>query len=111
MDLQRAWLGGHLSQDQKIRLVREIAGYIDQLRSLEPPQKEIVGSASLEAGLDYRIGFFPFGPFYGHEEFIASFGKVSLWRTPLKYLAKRLPTAIPKLFCPRRSLPAKYHHR
>ncbi|KAE8328041.1 kinase-like protein [Aspergillus sergii] len=69
MDLQRAWLGGYLSPAQKKQMVSEIAGYIEQLRRLEPPRKEIVGSASLEGGLDYRIGFFPFGPFQTHEEF------------------------------------------
>ncbi|KAE8418104.1 kinase-like protein [Aspergillus pseudocaelatus] len=51
MDVQRAWLGGYLSPPQKKQMVSEIAGYGEQLRSLEPPQKEIVGSASLEGGL------------------------------------------------------------
>ncbi|GMF78299.1 unnamed protein product [Aspergillus oryzae] len=69
MDLQRAWLAGYLSPAQKKQMVSEIAGYIEQLRRLEPPRKEIVGSASLEGGLDYRVGFFPSGPFLTHEEF------------------------------------------
>ncbi|KAB8215125.1 kinase-like protein [Aspergillus novoparasiticus] len=69
LDLQRAWLGGYLSPAQKKQMVSEIAGYIGQLRRLEPPRKEILGSAGLEGGLDYRIGFFPFGLFQTHEEF------------------------------------------
>ncbi|KAE8342730.1 hypothetical protein BDV24DRAFT_41472 [Aspergillus arachidicola] len=94
MDLQRAWLGGYLSPAQKKQMVSQIAGYIEQLRRLEPPRKEMVGSASLEGGLDYRIGFFPFGPFKDMKSFIVSFGKIYLSRTPPKYSAKRLPIVI-----------------
>ncbi|KAE8318213.1 kinase-like protein [Aspergillus transmontanensis] len=61
--------GLYIELDAKKQMVSEIAGYIEQLRSLEPPRKEIVGSVSLEGGLDYRIGFFPFGPFQTHREF------------------------------------------
>ena len=41
MDLSSAWLGDYLSPAQKKQIVSEIAGYIEQLRSLEPLQKEI----------------------------------------------------------------------
>ncbi|KAB8210991.1 kinase-like protein [Aspergillus parasiticus] len=75
MDLQRAWLFWLFITSAKKQMVSEIAGYIEQLRSLEPPRKEIVGSVSLEGGLDYRIGFFPFGPFQTHKEFHCSLRK------------------------------------
>ncbi|KAB8227632.1 aminoglycoside phosphotransferase family protein [Aspergillus alliaceus] len=55
IDLETAWLDGHLSHDQKKKhLISEIAGYVNQLRSLEPPHKGFVGSASGEGGLDGR---------------------------------------------------------
>lgn len=69
MDLQKAWLGGYLSQDQKKHIITEVAGYVIQLRSLEPPHKEFVGSADLEACLDHRVGSSPFGPFNEHADF------------------------------------------
>lgn len=49
--------------DKKDAIIHQIATYIDQLRLLEPPQKGVVGSASLGPGLDYRVGYRPFGPF------------------------------------------------
>ncbi|KAE8353875.1 kinase-like protein [Aspergillus coremiiformis] len=69
MDLQAAWLGGHLSQDQKRHIITEVTGYVTQLRSLEPPHTEIVASANLEACLDHRVGPSTFGPFNDHAEF------------------------------------------
>ncbi|KAE8384558.1 kinase-like domain-containing protein [Aspergillus alliaceus] len=65
IDLETAWLDGHL----------EIAGYVNQLRSLEPPHKGFVGSASGEGGLDGRVGYSPFSPFPGHEGFHTIFSK------------------------------------
>lgn len=66
--LQAAWIG-HLSSAAKKAVVEELAGYIEQLRSLEPPQKEMVASAESKPCLDYRIGYTPVGPFPNHEEF------------------------------------------
>ncbi|KAE8371337.1 kinase-like protein [Aspergillus bertholletiae] len=69
IDLQAAWLGGCLSQDQKRHIITEVSGYINQLRSLEPPCKGIVSSADLEACHYHRIGSSTFGPFNEHAEF------------------------------------------
>jgi hypothetical protein len=63
MDLQAAWLNGLLSQEQKGDIVKMLASYVEQLRSLEPPQKEVVRSARLNECLDYRIGPAPLDPF------------------------------------------------
>ena len=66
MDLQAAWLNDLLSQEQKRDIVKMLASYVEQLRSLEPPQKEIVGSTRLNECLDYRIGPAPLDPFKDH---------------------------------------------
>lgn len=69
MSLQAAWCHGHLSQDQKKHIITEVAGYIRQLRNLEPPREGIVASASLHEIRDHRVGPYGFGPFTSHEEF------------------------------------------
>lgn len=66
-DLGVAWR--HLSQDQKKRTITEIAGYISQLRNLEPPHEGIVASASIDGAHDHRAGSSPFGPFATHKGF------------------------------------------
>ncbi|KIW16578.1 hypothetical protein PV08_03766 [Exophiala spinifera] len=67
--LQALWASGALSPDEKKALVMQVAGYIDQLRMLKPPHKEIVASADLGRCLDYRVGYRPLGPFTSNEEF------------------------------------------
>ncbi|KAK2813014.1 hypothetical protein FQN50_001036 [Emmonsiellopsis sp. PD_5] len=69
MSLEKAWLGGHLSQAEKEHIVTELAGYVSQLRSLNPPHRELVGSADCNSCLDYRVGFSTFGPFTNHQDF------------------------------------------
>ena len=69
VDLQAAWLGGLLSQQQKKDIVKMLASYVEQLRSLKPPQDGVVGSACLNECLDYRVGPLPFGPFKDHAAF------------------------------------------
>ncbi|RFU34397.1 hypothetical protein B7463_g1910, partial [Scytalidium lignicola] len=67
--LEEAWVGGHLSQDEKKSVVKELAGFIVQLRNLMPPKEELVASADLHRPLDYRVGTTPFGPFDNHRDF------------------------------------------
>ncbi|OGM49706.1 hypothetical protein ABOM_001902 [Aspergillus bombycis] len=86
-DLQAAWLGGYLSQDQKRNIITEVTGYVNQLRSVEPPRKGIVGSVDLEACLDHRVGSSTCGPFNEHAEFHSLLRSLS--RTARKYLAKK----------------------
>ncbi|KAF2789406.1 kinase-like protein [Melanomma pulvis-pyrius CBS 109.77] len=69
MDLEAAWTQNLLSVDQKKAIVNELAGFVRQLRELEPPQKGIVASAYSNSCLDYRIGTRPVGPFSNHDEF------------------------------------------
>ncbi|CAI7635520.1 unnamed protein product [Penicillium bialowiezense] len=56
MDLGAARASSHLSQDQTINIVTEVAGYINQLRELKPPREGIVASASLGELMDHRVG-------------------------------------------------------
>lgn len=69
MSLEAAWYRDHLSQDQKKHIITEVAGYIGQLRRLEPPREGIVASASLAELLDHRVGSSTFGPFASHQGF------------------------------------------
>lgn len=67
IDLEVAW---HvLPREQKDTIIKELGGYIEQLRSLKPPQEGLVGSALLKEGLDHRIGSWPWGPFKNHDDF------------------------------------------
>ncbi|OAL56913.1 kinase-like protein [Pyrenochaeta sp. DS3sAY3a] len=68
-DLEQAWTRNLLSVVQKKAVVKELAGYIRQLRELEPPQERIVASADLQSCLDYRIGTRPVGLFSSYDEF------------------------------------------
>ncbi|PGG99556.1 hypothetical protein AJ79_08493 [Helicocarpus griseus UAMH5409] len=69
MDLEEAWSGGLLTEEQKEGIVKELAGYVGQMRKLDPPEREFVGSVDQKSCLDYRVGFFAFGPFREHEKF------------------------------------------
>lgn len=68
-NLQAVWSSDVLSPNDKQAIVKQVADYIDQLRLLEPPQKEVVASAELGQCLDYRVGYDLFGPFTSNEEF------------------------------------------
>jgi hypothetical protein len=67
--LEAAWIGGRLSPAQKEDITQELAGFIEQLRQLEPPHEGIVASAAFGGALDYRVGTSLFGPFHNHNEF------------------------------------------
>ncbi|KAJ5951478.1 uncharacterized protein N7479_009891 [Penicillium vulpinum] len=69
--LDIAWNRGHLSQDQKKYIINQVAGYISQLRRLEPPQEGIVASTTFDKAFDHRLGCWSFGPFKSHEGFHA----------------------------------------
>jgi hypothetical protein len=68
-DLGCAWRQDLLFADQKKAIIDELAGYVSQLRNLQPPQTGIVASAESNSCLDYRIGTRLVGPFPNHEEF------------------------------------------
>lgn len=52
-----------MNSEQRRRVVTELAGYIDEMRSLEPPQKGLVGNTTLGPAYDHRLGTRPRGPF------------------------------------------------
>lgn len=57
-----------LTPEQKEAVVKEICGYIEQMRSLVPPA-EGIGSATMSPGLDHRLGGRRWGPFKDITEF------------------------------------------
>ncbi|KAJ5121079.1 uncharacterized protein N7515_009040 [Penicillium bovifimosum] len=69
MNLETAFYRNHLSQEQTKYIVAEVAGYISQLRKLEPPREGIVASATHDEVMDHRIGSDTFGPFSSHDGF------------------------------------------
>ncbi|KAF1911494.1 kinase-like domain-containing protein [Ampelomyces quisqualis] len=71
IDLESASIENLLSVDQKKAIVDELAGFVRQLRELQPLHKGNVASADSGSCLDYRIGTRPVGPFLNHEEFHA----------------------------------------
>lgn len=68
-DLQEAWLGGSLSTQRKEDIMRQLAGFVKELRDLKPPKEGVVGSVDLGPCLDHRIGSSPVGPFSNYQEF------------------------------------------
>ena len=61
--LGEAWSSGKLSATQRQRYLRELAGYIEQLRSLKAPKEDTVASADGGSFVDTRICDTPVGPF------------------------------------------------
>lgn len=59
--LARAWQ--HLGAEEKRRIVAQLADYIEQLRSLVPPEEGHVANVALGPAYDHRLGSRPFGPF------------------------------------------------
>lgn len=70
-NLQDLWMKHDLSPTKKRAIVEQVAAYINQLRLLQPPRKEegVVASAGLGPGLDIRVGYRTFGPFFSNDEF------------------------------------------
>lgn len=58
-----------LTQIEKETVTTELAGYISQLRDLQPPKKGFVGSLTLGSGYDHRLGSERFGPFQSIGDF------------------------------------------
>ncbi|OBT87379.1 hypothetical protein VE02_04178 [Pseudogymnoascus sp. 03VT05] len=48
---------------------QKLAGYLQQLRSLEPPEEGFIGSVSLGSSMDHRLGHNRFGPFHKVADF------------------------------------------
>ncbi|OAP55770.1 hypothetical protein AYL99_09922 [Fonsecaea erecta] len=67
--LRDLWYGDSLSAGERQAILQELAGYIEQLRKLDPPAKWAVASSDLGPSLDYRVGYRLFGPFDSNGEF------------------------------------------
>jgi serine/threonine protein kinase len=58
-----------MDPDQVRNFGSELAGYIQQLRSLEPPTEGIIGSVNLDKNHDSRLDGSAWGPFHGIADF------------------------------------------
>ncbi len=58
-----------MTEISKQAVVRELAGYMEQMRQLLPPQPGFVGSVSMGTGYDHRFGGDRFGPFNNMKDF------------------------------------------
>lgn len=59
----------NLAQPQRKKIVQDIGRFVDQMRKIEPPKHEFVGSAFYGAAFDKRFGSGNVGPFYTVEAF------------------------------------------
>ncbi|KAL2760728.1 hypothetical protein ACRALDRAFT_1059516 [Sodiomyces alcalophilus JCM 7366] len=59
----------NMSPEQIRAFGQELSGYLQQLRSLEPPEKGFIGSVTRGSLLDHRVGHVRFGPFNSVEDF------------------------------------------
>lgn len=60
---------GQMTSEQVKTFGRELADYIGQLRSLQPPEPGFIGSLSLGSSLDHRLSGTRFGPFHSIADF------------------------------------------
>lgn len=58
-----------MTPDQIQAFGKELSGYLQQLRSLEPPEKGFIGSVYRESAFDPRVGSLRFGPFHKVADF------------------------------------------
>ncbi|KFY12693.1 hypothetical protein V492_03725 [Pseudogymnoascus sp. VKM F-4246] len=59
----------NMTPDEIKTFGKELAGYLQQLRSLEPPEEGFIGSVSLGSSMDHRVGHIRFGPFHSVSDF------------------------------------------
>ncbi|KAL2760622.1 hypothetical protein ACRALDRAFT_1059596 [Sodiomyces alcalophilus JCM 7366] len=60
---------GGMTEDQIKTFGRELADYLGQLRSLQPPASGFIESLSLGSSLDHRLSGTRFGPFHSIADF------------------------------------------
>ncbi|KAI9809076.1 MAG: hypothetical protein M1825_002365 [Sarcosagium campestre] len=65
--LRAAW--SDMSAKNRQTIIKELGGYIEQLRSLTPSKKGVVGDTSFGSGYDHRLGGSRFGPFQNIADF------------------------------------------
>ncbi|EFZ00736.1 aminoglycoside 3'-phosphotransferase/choline kinase domain protein [Metarhizium robertsii] len=58
-----------MSPEQVRAFGDELAGYLNQLRSLKPPEEGFIGSIDGKSLMDHRIGNLHFGPFHNVDDF------------------------------------------
>jgi aminoglycoside phosphotransferase (APT) family kinase protein len=79
--LEEAW--PKMTKVLKQAVVKELAGYIEQMRKLVPPRDGFVGSVSHGTGYDHRFGGDRFGPFNNMKDFhtyILRHDSLDAWR-------------------------------
>ncbi|EIM87050.1 kinase-like protein [Stereum hirsutum FP-91666 SS1] len=70
--LIRVWR--NLSEHERLSAMQQLKGYIDQLRSLEPPEPGKVQAVDGTGCIDSRMASEPWGPFHTISDFHTFFG-------------------------------------
>lgn len=68
-DLERLWMLGSLTPEEKETIFNYMIAILDQLRALPPPKDGVVASAQGGPIIDYRIDCHPVGSFESHSDF------------------------------------------
>jgi len=85
-----------LAQADRKRCMDQLKGYLEQLRSLVPPEPGKVQSVDGEGFTDNRLGYDEWGPFESHDAFNAFFQHERLRKLPARFPRAQAPLAITK---------------
>ena len=92
--LLNVWRG--LDLDDRKRCMIQLKGYIEQLRSLVPPEPGKVQSIDGEGFTDGRLGYDEWGPFERHDSFSDFFHHEKVRKVPSRYPRAQAPLAVTK---------------
>ena len=85
-----------LGLNDRKRCMDQLKGYLEQLRSLIPPEPGKVQSVDGEGFTDNRLGYNEWGPFESHDAFNAFFQYERLRKLPTRFPRAQAPLAITK---------------
>jgi len=85
-----------LGLDDRRRCMLQLKGYMEQLRSLVPPEPGKVQSIDGEGFTDGRVGHEQWGPFESHDEFNKFFNHEKVRKLASRYPDAQAPLAVTK---------------
>lgn len=85
-----------LGLNDRKRCMDQLKGYLEQLRSLVPPEPGKVQSVDGEGFTDNRLGYDEWGPFESHDAFNAFFLHERLRKLPTRFPRAQAPLAVTK---------------
>lgn len=85
-----------LEVNDRKRCMIQLKGYIEQLRSLVPPEPGKVQSIDGEGFTDSRLGYNEWGPFESHDAFNDFFQHETVRKLPNRYPRAQTPLAVTK---------------